>query len=385
MMVPSSQRLISIVVPAYNAERFIDESLTSILRQSYRALEIIVCDDASTDGTGALVRQINDRRVRYLPSENNLGGYGAMNRGVAQARGEFVAVYHADDVYGPDIVEREAAFLTTHAEAGAVFCLDRFIDEHNHEYGALKLPATLRGVSMFRDDQLTEAILRYKNTFLRTPSVMFRRAAFEAVGGFDQEGFGIAADLDMWLRLSLHSAIGLIPDHLYSYRHFPQQWSRIYDRLRTEPEMYFAVMDRHLSRPGIRDRVSAEAVARYEAWRVKDETERASNALMLGDPRMALAILDTTVVAPILRSSQKTRVARVLALRGLVRAAARAGAGPVARGLVYFARFRRLPPRRFEPPVATATHTLAVSDTASSPKSDAAAPPNSRADGSVSL
>ena len=89
---------------------------------------------------------------------------------------------------------------------------------------------------------------------------MFRRAAFDAVGGFDQERFGIAADLDMWTRLSIEWRIGLVHEYLMGYRHYTAQWSKQYERMRTEPEMFFAAMDRHLSRPGIRALVSARGV-----------------------------------------------------------------------------------------------------------------------------
>ena len=183
--------LVSIVVPAYNAERFLSEALASVCGQSYSAIEVIVCDDASTDSTRDIATGTGDDRVRYLRNDKTLGGYGAMNRGVRESRGEYVAIYHADDVYDTRIVERELAFLLEHPDAGAVFCLDRFIDETGHEYGRLKLPPALGSIASFDTALLAESLLRYKNTFLRTPSVMFRRAAFDAVGGFDQERFGI--------------------------------------------------------------------------------------------------------------------------------------------------------------------------------------------------
>jgi hypothetical protein len=187
---------------------------------------------------------------------------------------------------------------------------------------------------------------------------MFRRKAFDSVGGFDQQGFGIAADLDMWARISLDYPIGLIDEYLMGYRHYTAQWSKQYERMRTEPEMYFAVMDRHLSRPGVRALVSDEALTCYRVWRAQDEAERAANAYMLGDPQRAVALLNLSLVRPLLGSAQRSRVARVLALRTLVRAAA--AAGPRARSLVHFARFRRLPPRDIAPPSTTAAHSLGV-------------------------
>lgn len=350
--------LVSIVVPAYNAERFLGEALTSVCGQSHSAIEVIVCDDASTDSTHDIATGTGDDRVRYVRNDTTLGGYGAMNRGVRESGGEYVAIYHADDVYDARIVERELAFLLEHPDAGAVFCLDRFIDETGHEYGRLKLPPALGRVESFDTALLAESLLRYKNTFLRTPSVMFRRAAFDAVGGFDQERFGIAADLDMWARLSVESRIGIVHEYLMGYRHYTAQWSKQYERMRTEPEMYFAAMDRHLSRPGVRSLVSTEALTCYRVWRVQDEAERAANAYVLGDRQKAVALLNSSLVRPLLRSSRPVQVARVLALRTLVRAAAASGTSTPVRSLVHFARFRRFPAGDLAPPSASAAHSL---------------------------
>ena len=190
---------------------------------------------------------------------------------------------------------------------------------------------------------------------------MFRRAAFDAVGGFDQERFGIAADLDMWTRLSLQWRIGLIHEYLLGYRHYTAQWSKQYERMRTEPEMYFAVMDRHLSRPGVRALVSDDALTSYRVWRVRDEAERAANAYVLGDRHKATALLNSSLVRPLLRTSHRRQVARVLALRMLVRAAAASGTRMPVRRLVYFARFRRLPPGDLAPPSTSAAHSLGTS------------------------
>jgi glycosyltransferase involved in cell wall biosynthesis len=358
--VTTTSPLVSIVVPAYNAERFLSEALTSVCAQTHDAIEVIVCDDASTDRTSEIARDTGDPRVRNLRNDQTLGGYGAMNRAVRDSRGEFVAIYHADDVYDAQIVERELAFLREHEDVGAVFCLDRFIDESGREYRRLAVPTALTGTTVFDAALLAENLLRHKNTFLRTPSVMFRRAAFDAVGGFDQERFGIAADLDMWTRLSLVWHIGLVHEYLLGYRHYTAQWSKQYARMRTEPEAFFAVMDSHLSRPDVRALVSAEALTSYQVWRMRDETERAANAYVLGDRQTAIALLDSSAVLPLLRSSRRAVVARMLALRAILRAAAATGVSPSARRLVHFARFRRLPARDLAPPSTSTAHSLAV-------------------------
>jgi glycosyltransferase involved in cell wall biosynthesis len=343
---------VSVCVPVHNGARFLSESLESICAQTYPLHEIIVCDNASTDETPAIIAAAAaaDSRIRTLHNERNLGGYGAMNRAVHAATGELVAIYHADDVYDHRIVEREVSYLIDHPDVGAVFTLDRFLDERGREYDRLRVPPGLKGLQRFDGATLTQAVMRHKNTFLRTPSAMMRRAVFQALGGFDQERFGPAADLDLWLRIAHAHSIGLIHEHLVGYRHHPDQWSRVYDRLRTSAESYFAVLDRHLSRPGVHASVSSEAHAWYRVWRAKDEAERAANLLMLGDRQRAVALVNGSLVRPLLRSSGRGVVARVLALRSLVRLAAAAGGGRASRALLYLARFRRLPRGTLEAP-----------------------------------
>lgn len=349
--------LVSIVIPAYNAERFLGEALASVRAQSHDAIEVIVCDDASTDATPTIAAGTGDIRIRYLRNEQTLGGYGAMNRGVRESQGEFVAIYHADDVYDPLIVERELAFLMEHEEVGAVFCLDRFIDESGKEYDRLRLPPALSDVETIDAALLVECLLRFKNTFLRTPSVMFRRTAFDAVGGYDQKGFGIAADLDMWARLSLRTHIGLIHEHLMGYRHYGAQWSRQYERVRTEAEMFFAVMDRHLARPTVRALASPTAMRKYDFWRALDEVTCAANACLLGDAKRARAILERSPVLPLLSEAPGRHAVRAITLRSLVFVAARTGGKPM-RALVHLARFRRLPQTEIVASAPTVTQSL---------------------------
>jgi len=106
------------VVPVFNGERYIRESLDSILSQTYPNIELLVLDDGSTDATPQIVASYGDA-VRYHRQPATRGIYGNANDGIAQASGDFVCVYHADDVYLPTIVEREAAFLTARPDVGA--------------------------------------------------------------------------------------------------------------------------------------------------------------------------------------------------------------------------------------------------------------------------
>src|SRR5260370_40341010 len=101
-------------------------------------------DDASTDGTREVALGFGER-VKYHQQETNRGIYGNANDGIAMARGEYIAIYHADDIYDARIIERAVAFLERYPEAGAVFWQDIFIEPGGHDRWGLDVPADGRG------------------------------------------------------------------------------------------------------------------------------------------------------------------------------------------------------------------------------------------------
>src|SRR5260370_33533671 len=136
--------LVSIIVPVFNGERYLRESLESMLAQTYPRTEIFVMDDASTDGTAGVVAAFGER-VKHHRQETNRGIYGNANDGIAMAKGEYIAVYHADDIYHAEIVEREMAFLERYPEAGGGFCEEFFINPAGHERAPLGIAQVVRG------------------------------------------------------------------------------------------------------------------------------------------------------------------------------------------------------------------------------------------------
>ncbi len=113
--------LVSVVIPAYNAERFLGRAMRSALAQTYAHLELIVVDDGSTDGTAEVIRSFRDRRVQHL-SQPNRGQGAARNLGIRASAGRYVTFLDADDVYLPEKVQRQVDFLETHRDCQVVFC-----------------------------------------------------------------------------------------------------------------------------------------------------------------------------------------------------------------------------------------------------------------------
>lgn len=287
----SGAPLVSVVVPLYNGQQYVRESLDSILAQTYRATEVIVMDDASTDGSAEIVRSYRDDRLRYVRQPENRGIFGNINDGIERARGELVAIHHSDDVYHPEILTREVEFLDAHPEVGAVFAIDTFIDGEGREWGRLELPQELRGRQVLPYPVVLNGILRHQNVFIRGGTSLIRRAVYDEVGLFDDR-YDLRADLDLWLRIARRSPIGLLEEHLVAYRYGHDNSSARYDRLRTAPELTFAVLDRHLAEGG-EAVATPDAIRAYRGHEAEDRLMVTVNLYVLDRLGEARAMLRT--------------------------------------------------------------------------------------------
>jgi glycosyltransferase involved in cell wall biosynthesis len=265
---PLAPPLVSIVVPCFNGAAYLREALDSILAQTYAPIEVLLLDDCSTDETPQIAAEYGDR-IRYIRQPVNRGIYDNVNVGIAQARGEFIATYHADDIYLPTIVAAQVDCLQRHPDVGAVFCADIFVDAQGQEYGRMVLPREVRGQQPLPHATVLNALLEYKNRFLVCPTAMVRAKVHAEVGVYRQDRYRNTADLEMWLRIARHTPIVVLEDCLMKYRHFHGNSSQKYHRLRTAPENFFLILDEYLA-DGDRSLATPRALANYEAHRCED-------------------------------------------------------------------------------------------------------------------
>jgi len=207
--------LVSIIMPAYNAGRYVAESIRSVLAQTHADWELLVVDDGSTDDTARIVGGLvaADARVKYVRREN--GGQGAArNTGLRAARGGVIAFLDADDLWLPEKLEAQLAVM---CETGAdlVYC-DGFIfsEDGGPERGDFfaVVPGRVEGPEMLR--------LLYAYNRIATLSVILRRGALERVGPFDESRhIQNCEDYDLWLRVARagFSFYGM-PEKLMRYR-----------------------------------------------------------------------------------------------------------------------------------------------------------------------
>lgn len=313
------QPLVSICLLTYNQERVIGQTLASLLAQTYPRLEILVLDDASTDGTGAVVRALADARVRHLRNEKNLGEYFNLNHGIAQAAGDYLAIYHGDDVYAPTIVAEQAAYLQAHPASAAVFCLANLMDEQGKIFGALQWTDELPYRDAVEYDQVFRFFLRHNNALLVTPTAMLRRAVLHEIGSFDAARYGSRADLDLWIRILRRYPVGVLNRRLIDHRLGKDRNSARYRRLRTDREMVYAIMDRYIDMDGWREKASAMEMTEYAFHVCDDETFRAANFVILGNPRAARELLKRPFPWQTFRTRRARRKFRVVLLRAAMR------------------------------------------------------------------
>jgi teichuronic acid biosynthesis glycosyltransferase TuaG len=212
---------VSVVVPAYNAQRWLGATLQSILAQQAVALEVLVVDDHSTDGTAALVREFEarDARVRGLNTAANSGGpAGPRNLGIEAARSGWIALCDADDLWHPRKLSLQLA--CARADDATLVCsaIADFADGTNPLAVLDKaLPPSLPARAL----HLPAMMLKNR---IATSSVLCRRDAILAAGGFDTGRRLVAVeDYDLWLRLLAHRDLRAvrIDEPLVAYRRFP--------------------------------------------------------------------------------------------------------------------------------------------------------------------
>ncbi len=288
--------LVSIVIPAYNAERYIGRTLRSALDQTYGNTEIIVIDDGSTDRTRSTVESfaVDDGRVRLIRTANR-GVARARNCGIENARGTYVAFLDADDLWHTSKIECQLRALNAHVSDptwAAVYAFSRTIDEEDrvvHDGRSIEC----RGYILARHIAM--------NLVGNGSALLVRRDAALAVGGFDPSyaaaGIGGCEDLDFELKLAARYRIEAVGSFLVGYRVHEERMSS--DRYRMGKSLV-ATVARHIEKnPHIPPRIRRWATARSHRFAAKNfltsnrlmPAIQAYWTLLLNDPVSAVIFL----------------------------------------------------------------------------------------------
>ena len=207
----NDQPTVSVLLPVYNAERYLREAVESVLAQTFTDFELLVVDDGSTDGSLAILREFErrDPRVRVI-SRPNTGYVVALNEMLGLAKGEFIARMDADDVCMPERFTQQLSWFSAHTDGVACGTWVLAVDAEGDPLTIWRGPEDHKSVD--------QAHLRGQGGTIIHPASMMRVAALRRLGGYRRE-LEPAEDLDLFLRLAEIGSIGNVPLVLLRYRH----------------------------------------------------------------------------------------------------------------------------------------------------------------------
>lgn len=195
--------LVSIVMPSYNTEKFIKESIESVLAQTYQNWELLIVDDCSKDNTDNVVSEFTDSRIKYFKNPQNSGAAVSRNRALREAKGKWIAFLDSDDLWKPDKLEKQIGFM----------------EKNNYhfsytEYEEIDEAGNALGVKLSGPDKITKAGM-YNYCWPGCLTVMYDA---ETVGLIQIEDIKKNNDYAMWLKVCKKADCMLLKESLANYR-----------------------------------------------------------------------------------------------------------------------------------------------------------------------
>lgn len=201
--------LVSVIIPCYNAEKYVEMAVRSIMQQTYRKLEIIVIDDCSTDSTLSILASLlgQDERIKFFRNNSNLKIVATLNRGIAAATGKYIARMDADDISLPERIQLQVNFMENNSDIMVCGGQCLKIDEQGQINGKIKYTTN--------SDELKAELLFFCP--FAHPAVMIRKEIFNRRKLY-KEGMAPAEDYELWLNIAESGELANLPDYLIKYR-----------------------------------------------------------------------------------------------------------------------------------------------------------------------
>ncbi|MBB6271536.1 glycosyltransferase involved in cell wall biosynthesis [Pedobacter cryoconitis] len=200
--------LVSVIVPCYNHDKFIETCIKSIVNQTYKNIQIIVIDDGSRDNSPQILDQLSKEYGFFFERQQNQGLSRTLNKGInSYAKGKYISVIASDDYWDTEKIEKQVEFLEQHPNYGIVFGKAIIVDENDQKTGTLG-----DGISA-HDLEFEQLFLDNKVIALTT---MIRKEIFDSLGGFNESSY--IEDWDLWLKISELHKVGFIDEYMGYYR-----------------------------------------------------------------------------------------------------------------------------------------------------------------------
>lgn len=203
---------VSIIMPAYNAEKYIREAIDSVLAQTYTSFEFVIVDDCSTDGTWEIISEYaqKNKNIKAVRNEKNMKIVKTRNRGfsLCDPNAKYFVIFDSDDICFKDRLERQVAFLEKNEDYALIGSSTTIIDEAGKEVGFRKYPVT--------NGEIQKAIILYDP--IAQPSVMIRASALRDDLGFYNERYTRCQDYELWFRIAQKYKIKNFSKPVIKYR-----------------------------------------------------------------------------------------------------------------------------------------------------------------------
>lgn len=200
-----SSPFISVVMPVYNGEKYLCEAIDSILNQTFKDFEFIILNDGSTDKTEEIILSYEDPRIKYVKNEVNLQIVKTLNKGIALAKGKYIARMDADDISLPQRFEKQLHFMESNPDVGVCGTWLKTFGEIEETW---HMPT--------KHDEILVTLL-FESCIMH-PTVFLRKSTLPQQYDIYDECFNTAEDYELWTRLILNTRIANVPEVLLKYR-----------------------------------------------------------------------------------------------------------------------------------------------------------------------
>lgn len=211
----SQEELVTVFIPMYNAKQYIKQSLDSIINQSYKNLDILIIDDGSTDGSKEVVKQYNDKRIRLICNEKNMGIPYTRNIGIKEAKGSFIALMDADDISNKNRIKKQVDFLKKNKDIDVV-------SSNVQYFSSQKIKNFINMIKVFNkkcyDHNQVSINLLFKNPIANPAAMIRSNSLIDFNLSYDKNCF-VAQDYKLWSDISKVGKIYIMKETLLKYRY----------------------------------------------------------------------------------------------------------------------------------------------------------------------
>ena len=272
-------RMFSVIIPAYNAESVIQNSINSVLNQTYTNFEVIIVDDGSKDNTRSIIEQYHDKRIKYF-FQKNAGVSSARNKGISSSHGEYICFLDADDEWKNNHLETLFMLIQKYGDCGMYITGYELVLTNGQVVHKSQQILKKINSKCFKSDNGFNILLKY-GYFFNTNTVCCRREVFDKIGKFEV-GIKNGEDDDMWLRIFSYYDIAVSKKSTTIYKRNNSIATK--NRIFIKKNVFYERTAELLNSPDI----SEERKNSIKVWREEHQLSKCRKYILIGRKKIAI-------------------------------------------------------------------------------------------------